>query len=181
MAVCLIEPLDLRLSAWTGRIEDLIAWQPGPSGKWRPVNNAVVLKQGLEASADLRAGPLSASGRVTLMRCVDDDPASTCHGCELPYRASLAWGGSIRAEEGRVSTELSIRGAGKRFTNAANTQALPPYWIADALIGFRPAFLEGWTVSLGGTNIFDERYEESTGFPGRPGAVLIELSWEGRI
>jgi len=176
-----LEPLDLRVSAWTGRIEDLIAWQPGPSGKWRPVNNAMVLRQGIEASAALQAGPFSASGRLTLMRCVDDDPASTCHGCTLVYRPSVAWGGTVGAAEGRLSAEISVRGAGRRFTNSANTQSLRAYWIADALAGYRPAFLEGWTISIGGTNILDERYEESAGFPGRPGAAMLELSWEGRI
>ncbi|MBN2585710.1 MAG: TonB-dependent receptor, partial [Candidatus Fermentibacteraceae bacterium] len=169
------------VTGFAGESRNLIRWEPGPGGKWTPVNVARVLRRGIEAEAWAEAGSLEMSGTLTLLDVRDNDPGSVNYARTLPYVPDYTWalGAGIELPR-RLEWNLGISGTGIRFMNYSETSWMPVYTVVSAGLSLRPAFLENVAVELSVDNLFDEEYLETSGFQGMGRVFHMGLRWKGK-
>ncbi len=161
------------VALYTARVEDMIAWAPGAGGIWTPGNILEASKRGIEASAAAGAGHLSLAATFSLSRTVDESPGSVNEGGQLPYRPMSTWGVDAALDMAPFDAHLVVTGTGRRFINASNTLSLEGYALLGAGLRWRPTDATG--LALTASNILDEEYEESNGFPGRGATFGVEV------
>jgi outer membrane cobalamin receptor len=168
------------LDMFAQRVEDMIVWNPGPSGIWRPSNVGRVRIHGAEASLAWNAAQAHGLPRVdasaSLVAARDATGAPNTGGRDLPGRARrfAAW----RVEKSlgrRVAVESSWRAVGDVPRTAANTKVIDGYVVGGAALRVAPrADLE---VRLDVENLAGTEYEDYYDLPLPGRSVRVALVW----
>ena len=168
-------------TGFASMIDEMIAWLPGDDGIWRPENVSRVSRIGLEGSLWFDLGRLEATSSLTLARVTDRTPGSSTCGLLLPYRPEIVCGGAVTyLHPSGVALTLDAHAVGNRFINRSQTADLPPYMLTGAAMSFPLLPSAGLSGGVSVTNMFEEEYEETNGYPGRPRALQLSLTWRER-
>lgn len=161
--------LSIDLAGFIRQVENLIQWNPGPSG-WRPVNIGSTLFRGLEAEirglwdlAGLNAW-LETTLNGSLLEALDKRPDSSTFNCFLPRKP--LWQANLLAvlthSDGHY-LRTEIRGVGPRAITAANTKWFDPYLVIDLSLGW--FFNERVSLILSGKNLLNQSYLDLREYP----------------
>ncbi|MEI6877026.1 MAG: TonB-dependent receptor, partial [Spirochaetota bacterium] len=158
---------------------DVILWQPGSDGIWRPSNYGAALYPGIEVEGSLKdEGPLSASLSYTLLHSyllsgnygITDDhrvPMVPEHAFELAFNY----------EKSPLKGRLSLAYKGLRYLGTANVAYDPAHLVVGAHLALETGSASA--LELDAENLLGERYESVQGYP-MPGASL-RVSWKLRL
>lgn len=149
--------LRLGVTAYRSGAEDLIVWMDS-GGVWRPENVGAAVLEGIEADASARLGALTLSYAGDFASAWDNDS-----GLDLPYRPRVQHTLSADAALGRIHIEARARRAGEVYADAANSETLGGYTVADATVAVGLP-VEGLSAVLEVQNLFDESYETRKGY-----------------
>ncbi len=172
------ELIKLSTTAFLAITDDLIRWEPGSDGIWSPVNISKALRKGIETEVLFSYRSLAVRGSFTLLSVTDDSPESTNYGSVLPYTPDYTFGidsGLDIFNEIRCSVSLS--GMGVRFKNYSETSWLPAYSIVSAGLDMPLPFTGNFSIGTSVDNLFDEEYQETSGFRGKPRTFSFRISW----
>ncbi|MEW6679137.1 MAG: TonB-dependent vitamin B12 receptor [Pseudomonadota bacterium] len=154
------------LNLFETRVTDLI----GFDASFTPVNIDSARIRGIEAVAATRFMDWDLRGNLTLLD-PENQAAGANHGNVLPRRARQSLSLSADRDFGRWSAGATLRGAGRRYDNLANTIELDGYATLDLRAEYR--LDKDWRLQARVENLFDKDYETAYLFnqPGR-GAYL---------
>jgi vitamin B12 transporter len=130
-------------SAFQLLLDDWILWQPGSDGLFRPGNLRRVWSRGVETKASLGlgwlGGYLQIITRFRLTRATNtavyDANTGALHKI-LPYTPQQSAAATLLWSRGGWSVAYIHQYTGKRFTNADNSEAMPAFHAANALLRF---------------------------------------------
>lgn len=159
---------SLALDLFTQEIRDMILWNPGPSGIWRPSNIGRAEVRGVEATLVWndaeRGGFPRIEASATFQEAVDRTGSPNTDGRDLPGRARrLASWRVEKAIGSRVRVETAWRAVGDVPRTAANTKSIPGYVVGGAAV--RVAALSWLTARAEVENVGDVAYEDFHDFP----------------
>lgn len=163
-------------------VEDLIQWNPDPTGRWTPSNLGSALIQGAEAEVKLLfmlmplSGFIETRGNYTFLNPVNTTEGTAGSGKILPRRPQeKASASAVYTHFDGHSLRLEGRYVGFRFVTAANTKYLPAYFVLD--MSGRLAIGKTVTVEAFIRNILDERYTDLREYPvpGREIGASVEV------
>jgi outer membrane cobalamin receptor len=151
--------------------EDVILWQPGDDGVWRPSNFGAALYPGLEEEFKARIGEgFEASlGYTFLYSYVLSGGMSLSDDKRLPMTPEHSLKAVFSGGKERFSWSTTAQYAGIRYLKTANVAYLPAYFTLDLCLR--------WTASnslsfyAAGDNLLDEQYAIVEGYP-LPGTKL---------
>ncbi len=174
------EFMKLSTTGFLAITDDLIRWEPGSDGKWSPVNISEALRKGIETEVLFRYRSLTVRGSFTLLSVTDDSPESTNYGSVLPYTPDYTFG----VESGLdifsgIRCSVSLSGMGIRFKNYSETSWLPAYSIISAGLDMPLPFTSNFSIGTSVDNMFDEEYQETSGFRGKPRTFSFTIKWSG--
>ncbi len=154
------------LNAFETRVTDLI----GFDASFNPVNIDTARIRGIEAVAATRVLDWDLRGNLTLLD-PENQAAGANHGKVLPRRARQSLSLSADRDFGNWSAGATLRGAGRRYDNLANTLELDGYATLDLRGEYR--LNKDWRLQARVENLFDKDYETAYLYnqPGR-GAYL---------
>ena len=162
---------ELAVTGFTNRVTDLIQWQPGASGVWRPHNvaGARLLGSEIEAGGDLAlpgggARRLHLTANYTWLDARDAGDDRNTHGKQLTYRARHRLNAQARLPlAAALEMETQWRYTGSAYVTAANTRALPGYWVGDLLVRWQASREAGLELSL--LNLTDALFQDFRDYP----------------
>jgi outer membrane receptor protein involved in Fe transport len=164
--------LNLELVYFESRTEDLIQWNPGQGGLWRPQNLDLVHSQGIESEVkgfwplDFISSNLEVRANYTLQlshQILSEQPP-TKDQRYLPRRPLET--ANFIISFSRHQTYLlrwETRFCGFRYLTAANTKYLPAYLVHN--LNARVTFWRHWYLGLQVNNILDEYYVDLREYP----------------
>jgi outer membrane receptor protein involved in Fe transport len=171
---------SLSTTGFTSRITDLIQWEPGAAGIWRPHNVDGARIAGVEAELQGSLGP--AGGRTawvqanyTFLDPRETGQAPNTGGKVLVYRPRHRANLLLRLTSGRLTAETQWRQTGPVFITRANTQSLPGYLTADAVLRWQVS--PAASVEARGLNLTDETYQDFRDFPAPGRQWRLAVSW----
>jgi hypothetical protein len=156
-------PFMLTLTYSENYYSNLILWEPSEAGVWTPQNISSMFSRVAAAGIDFNEiygdFRIAASYSFSLNYSINDDPSSMYYQYQIIYIplyknsffASVAY-------KKDFEFDVTSRSVSERFTTPADTAWLPPYFIMGAYLRIFIAFIEV-------DNIFDESYEEVSGYP----------------
>jgi outer membrane cobalamin receptor len=157
--------------------KDVILWQAGSDGIWRPSNYGAALYPGLEQ--EFRASfsdhfwtSVNYSLLYTYLLDVGMTLASDLRVPMVPVHSLNA---VLGYDRGKLSWSVTAKYASLRYLTMGNVAYLPSCLTLDAVIKWK--FSARSVAYIAGDNLFDEQYESVKGYP-MPGARLrlgIEL------
>jgi outer membrane cobalamin receptor len=159
--------------------QDVILWQPGSDGTWRPSNFGAALYPGIELElADRISESCSVSANYTYLPSyvlsgglgLDDDK-------RLPMTPVHSLKGTLSCKAGRLSWSATGEYASLRYTELANVAYLPAYFTLDLFL--RARLSERLSLYAAGDNLLDEQYQLIEDYP-MPG-TRIRLGAEMRL
>jgi outer membrane cobalamin receptor len=159
----------LGATGFLNRIQDLIQWQPGAAGIWRPhnVDGARILGAEIEASGVARIPVVdqvvNLSGNYTVLDPRETGNASNTAGKVLVYRPQHRVNAGARLPFGAFEFDTQWAYTGFVYTTRANTKSLPAYLVGDAGLKWhaRPGLDVEWRVQ----NLTDEHYQDFRDYP----------------
>ena len=159
--------------------QDVILWQPGTDGIWRPSNFGAALYPGLEQEVIARfAERYTVSTNYTyLYSYVLSSGFGLSDDKRLPMTPVHSLKGSLAYEGGRLSWSATGSYASLRYLKTANVAYLPAWFTLDAIIHWKVSKVI--TAYFAADNIFDEQYAIIDGYP-MPGTKIrvgIELKF----
>ncbi|MEJ2635354.1 MAG: TonB-dependent receptor [Calditrichia bacterium] len=165
---------------FASRLDNLILWAPGPSGKWMPENVAKGFTRGVESKMSWSGfnGALNAQIGYTFMKSTDDgdDPATA--GNYLIYRPRHKYDASLGFNYGMAAFNVYYHYVGKRFHDAANTIELDPYSLINLNLGINPRVMGvRWLLRFEVNNLANKDIQISKGspVPGREFRVTLGI------
>lgn len=166
-------PVKLGVTAYRSRALDLVVWMDS-EGVWRPENVGTAVLEGIEADASARLGGLGISYSGDFASALDNDSE-----LDLPYRPHVQHTFSADAVLGKARVEARARRAGEMYVDAANSETLGGYTVADASITLGLP-VEGVSALIEVSNLFDESYAtrkgyELSGRAWRAGLLITQL------
>ncbi len=165
------------LSAYRDRVRDLIQWNPGADGVWRPHNVGDALLSGweLEGSLALSGPPLRVDGSWTRLHAVDAGVDRVTGGKTLVGRARDAGFVELGWEPGSWAAAVGVRGVGRVPLTPSGTKWQAGYAVWEARL--RRRITPELRADLEARNLFDARYQDLRGYaaPGRE--VLFGLRY----
>jgi vitamin B12 transporter len=150
---------------------DVILWQPGEDGIWRPSNYGDALYPGIEQElrADLAPG-LSASINYTfLYSFVLSGDLAFSDDKRLPMTPMHSMKAVLSGKSDRLSWSATGAFASLRYLKTANAAYLPAYFTLDLFARWKAS--DGMSIYAGADNLFDEQYAIIEGYP-MPGTKL---------
>ncbi len=160
-------------------VHDLIFWNPGPSGIWRPSNVGRAVVRGVEASVDWneveRWGLPRVEANATLLSAVDRSGRPNTDGRDLPGRARRLAAWRIEKSLGpRFRLQTAWRAVGDVPRTAANTKSIPGYVVGS--VSARVVALPWLIAHAEIENVSDVTYEDfhDLPIPGRLYRVAIQ-------
>lgn len=171
----------LSSSLYVRYVENVILWQEGDDGMWRPSNWGEALYPGLELEATGSSGPCWARLSYTYLHSyvlsggldISDDK-------RVPMVPEHALDLSFGYEAGKLKASASLSYAGLRYLKMANVAYEPSHLVVD--LHLRYAAGSRLALKLDAENLLDERYEVVQGYP-MPGFSLtsgVELKLGGK-
>lgn len=159
---------ELSVNAFETRIRDLIVLD----ASFVPENADRARITGVESEWSWSDADWRIAASYTWLHARDEDT-----GNRLPRRARHNARLDLDRELGRLSLGTSLIGQGRRYDDAANTNALPGYATMDLRAAYQ--ITPRWRASAAWTNILDRDYETVAGYP-QPGQSL-QVEVRGRF
>jgi hypothetical protein len=150
-------PVTLGVTAYRSRAANLIVWMDS-GGVWRPENVGTAVLEGVEADASARAGAVTVSYAGDFASALDEGS-----GLDLPYRPRVQHTLSADAVLGRARVEVRARRADRVYVDAANSQTLAGYTVADASVTLDLP-VGGVSAVVEVLNLFGEPYATRKGY-----------------
>jgi len=169
------------VTGFLNRIEDLIQWQPGAAGVWRPdnVDGARIIGAEFEASGHL---PIAGTNRqldleanYTWLDPRETGSASNTAGNVLIYRPQHKLNAQARLPLGAIAIDTQWGYTGLVYTTRANTKSLPGYVVGDVGLAWtvRPAMtIEGRLL-----NVTDAEYQDIRDYPAPGREWRLAMTW----
>ena len=172
------ELIKVSTTGFLAMTDDLIRWEPGSDGLWSPVNISKALRKGIETEVLFRYRSLTVRGSFTLLSVTDDSPESTNYGSVLPYTPDYTFGLETGLDIfSGIHCSVSLGGMGIRFKNYSETSWLPAYSIVSAGLDMPIPFTGNFSIGTSVENMFDEEYQETSGFRGKPRTFTFSIKW----
>jgi vitamin B12 transporter len=165
------EGLSYDVVAYARYSHDVILWQPGEDGIWRPSNYGDALYPGIEQElrADLAPG-LSASINYTfLYSFVLSGDLGFSDDKRLPMTPMHSMKAVLSGKRDRLSWSATGTFASLRYLKTANAAYLPAYFTLDLFARWKAS--DGMSIYAAADNLFDEQYAIIEGYP-MPGTKL---------
>lgn len=163
--------LSYRAFAYARYARDVILWQPGTDGIWRPSNFGAALYPGIEQ--ELRMAFLdrfSASlSHTFLYSFVLDEGMSLADDKRVPMTPVHALNATVGYEGDSLSWSVTARYQGLRFLKIANAAHLPEFLVVDAIV--KKTIAKKWEAFMAVDNLFGAQYQVVDGYP-MPGASV---------
>jgi vitamin B12 transporter len=166
------------------RIDQKISWLPDSGAMWSAFNIGLVQLYGLDALISARYKHhlhILIRGQYTAAQKIGEDGGRELQ--QLVYQPHLSGSGLLRfqSKHGILSWETTF--TGKRFTNAANTNYLPPYTLSNLRLlssSFKFGFVD-LQASFSVVNLFNVSYQGIAWFPmpGRTFRVGLSMKMTG--
>ncbi|MEI6387545.1 MAG: TonB-dependent receptor [Spirochaetota bacterium] len=154
----------LTATAFARFAQDVILWQPGDDGVWRPSNWGRALYPGLEATLRTELGPVGVTLSTTLIHSiVMSGSIDLADDRRVPMLPEAAFTLALIRDFGPFSAGLSLDYAGLRYIGTDNRAYLPSRLVADAHLRFRGR--GPLSFSIDANNLLGERYQEVLGYP----------------
>jgi outer membrane cobalamin receptor len=150
---------------------DVILWQPGMDGIWRPSNYGDALYPGVEVSAEWNFAK-NVTGRVDytyLYTFVLSGGFTMGDNKRLPMIPVHEFEASVVFDDGKNTLSAGLRFESLRYERTSNDTYLPSHTVVDAL--YRRRFGETWSLYIAADNLFNESYEVVNGYP-MPGTFI---------
>ncbi len=171
--------LTYRVVAFARYATDIILWQPGDDGVWRPTNYGAGLYPGVEQELTVQlGGPYALSVSHTLLYSyLLSDGVTWADDKRIPMVPIHTLGATIRSSGQPLEWSVSPRYTSLRYTSAANAASLASSFVADALVrwNFTPQSSAYFAVD----NLFDEQVQSVQGYP-LPGTRL-RVGYEAQL
>ncbi|MFZ4616323.1 MAG: TonB-dependent receptor plug domain-containing protein [Rectinemataceae bacterium] len=156
--------LTATATAFARYAQDVILWQPGDDGVWRPSNWGRALYPGLEATLRTELGAVGVTLSATLIHSiVMSGSIDLADDRRVPMLPEAAFTLALSRDFGPFSTGLSLDYAGLRYLGTDNRAYLPSRLVADAHLRVRGSGPLAFTIDA--TNLLGERYQEVLGYP----------------
>lgn len=160
------------VQAYQNHIDDLIAYD---AAIFAPGNVDRARIRGLELGANTEIAGWQLQAALTWLQ---PKSLSGAHrGNWLARRARQTGRIDVARNFGDFEFGASLSGAGRRYDNLANTNALGGYAVTDLRAGWR--FAEGWQVQASLENVFDKRYETAAFYNQAGRTWLLTLRYDG--
>jgi outer membrane cobalamin receptor len=159
------ERLEVDLFGFVRYGRDVILWQPGLDGIWRPSNFGDALYPGIEIS--MHSEPMEnfrAGVEYTYLHTfVLSGDFSIADNKRLPMIPVHELGASLAYDNGNNHLSASLRFESLRYERTDNKNYLPSHTVVDLL--YRRAFGETISLYTAVDNLFNESYEIVDGYP----------------
>lgn len=141
------------LTYYHNKVDNLIAWAPGPSGLWLPSNIDKAKLTGWTLAYDGKIGEYRANASLDLQ-----DPIDATTQKLLRYRAKQIFKAGLDREFGNFSAGAEFLASSERYNDVANSVRLGGY----ALVNLNAAYRldREWSVFARANNIFNRQYEQ---------------------
>jgi vitamin B12 transporter len=171
--------LEYVATAYLRYTEDVILWQPGTDGYWKPTNFGDAFYPGVELTLKAKVSERYAiSGSYSWLHSyVLSGDLDLADDKRLPMTSEHSLKGTLSFAGGRFSWSTTAVYASLRYIKTANVAYLPAYFTLDALVRWKAG--EKASVYIAVDNIFDEQYAIVDGYP-MPGTKIrlgIELKF----
>ncbi len=144
------------------------------------MNIASALRKGIEAEAWFSCDPFEITGTLTLLEITDNSIESVNFGRTLPYTPDYTFGAQAGLKFPRwVHWSVSAGGMGIRFKNYSETSWMPAYTVYSAGVDLHPEFMGSFSINASAENLFDEEYQETSGYSGKPRTLHFGIEWNG--
>ncbi|MEO0086170.1 MAG: TonB-dependent receptor [candidate division WOR-3 bacterium] len=164
------------LAAYHSRLADLIQWQPDSLWRFHPVNVERATITGVEAElkAELRLVGFSTAADFCSAR---SDSFDLIYRPRFSGRAGAWFAAPVPVMRPRLV--YGVEYTGLRFADAANTDTLPAYLLANAGLAVSPKLGRVTArIESGLKNLFNESYETARGYPSPGRSWYLELELE---
>jgi len=151
-------------------VRDVILWQPGDDGLWRPSNWGEALYPGIESSFSikLREGAWMRLGYDFLYSFALSGGLTLKDNKRLPLTPVHSLDLGINLQHGKNFFSLSTRYESLRYEKVSNASFLPSYTVVNAL--YRRSYRHfSWFIAA--DNLFNEQYEVVPLYP-MPGSFI---------
>ncbi|MBI9103902.1 MAG: TonB-dependent receptor [Spirochaetales bacterium] len=151
-------------------VKNLIQWNPGPTGQWRPGNVGAARLAGCELEVrglldlPMIQSILELKGNGSYLYPVDLTEGSVNYGMILSRKTMVRINGSgtlTHADEHFF--RLEGRYVGSRFITARNTKSLDPYFVLDLTGNYQ--INEEWNLLLSIRNLLNVEYVDMREYP----------------
>ncbi|PFG52260.1 vitamin B12 transporter [Marinobacter sp. LV10R520-4] len=132
-------------------VDNLIAWQPGSSGIWSPMNVNEARIRGLEWSTGFEHDGWRSDVALTLL-----DPENRKTGKQLERRADRTIRFDLSKQLGNWSAGGTFIAEGERYNDRSNTDLLAGFATLDLRAGWN--FAPNWSTRLTMANVLDKEY-----------------------
>ena len=159
-------------------VEDVILWQPGGDGKWRPSNYGEGLYLGLDSQWEVRFGQrLSLFANYSFLLSYALSGSLTLEdNRRLPNLPMHTLDGGLRYRDQSNTLTVQGRFQSARYLKIDNLATLPAHFVAD--LHYRRQLTERYALWLNLDNLFAAEYEAAADYP-MPGFAFrigMELS-----
>ena len=159
-------------------VEDVILWQPGGDGKWRPSNHGEGLYLGLDSQWEVRFGQrLSLFANYSFLLSYALSGSLTLEdNRRLPNLPMHTLDGGLRYRDQSNTLTVQGRFQSARYLKIDNLATLPAHFVAD--LHYRRQLTERYALWLNLDNLFAAEYEAAADYP-MPGFAFrigMELS-----
>ncbi|OHD70567.1 MAG: hypothetical protein A2177_05800 [Spirochaetes bacterium RBG_13_68_11] len=163
--------LSYSVFAFARYAQDVILWQPGTDGIWRPSNFGAAFYPGIEQELKLEFLDrfTAALNHTFLYSYVLDEGMTLADDKRLPMtpvhtlNATLAYAGD------GLSGSMTARYMSLRFIKIANAAYLSDVLVLDAIL--KKDIAKGWVTYLAVDNLFGAQYQVVNGYP-MPGTSI---------
>jgi len=165
-----IDSLQININYFYNKIKDLIVWQPGASGKWRPSNLNSALSQGGEIESNYFLyfnkidGHFLLNANYSLNFIIDKtNEQSASYNKFIPRKPVEMANANINyVNEKYGSIRFASRFVGFRYLTATNTKYIDSYTLFDLIMIARYQECE---MQLTIFNLFDTKYIDLMEYP----------------
>ncbi|MCX7024731.1 MAG: TonB-dependent receptor [Spirochaetes bacterium] len=152
-------------------VEDVILWQPGGDGVWRPGNHGSAFYPGVELEGGLSgSSPFSARFSYAFLHSYQlSGDLDLYDDLRVPMVSEHSFDLTLAFEERKLRASVDFDYAGLRYQEMANVAYDPARLVVNAHL--RLGAGETTAFTLDAENLLDERYESVQGYP-MPGFSL---------
>ncbi|MBU1078108.1 MAG: TonB-dependent receptor [Spirochaetes bacterium] len=172
--------LSTEMVYYNSEVKDLIQWNPGPGGQWRPENVDKVLMQGIEAEIktiwilQFISGYLETAYNYALMYITDKTGESATDGKQLPRRPFEKAGFLLSLHSpGSFFIRWDTQFVGFRYITAHNLKYLDSYFSHDLNMGIY--LYDNYEISLHIKNILDKEYIDIREYPIPGREIMLKM------
>lgn len=148
---------SLSAGYYLNRITDMISWAETSPWVWQPSNISSARIEGFTLGGKKEIFP----GVSFYADYIRESVTDTGSGMSIPYSPEYKLNTGLELAARDLAINLNIRDVSSVYTDAANTNTLPAYRVADLVVTKKAGLAD---VSASIMNISDEKYFESSGF-----------------